>query len=262
MSSKPTVQEIKHLKSLASVPNQPKVSAGINKNATLTIYQDFCIAKGIQDQVITTIKGKTSQLMTYPSHYCLISDCKMKPSLNLYYQVKDLRLDNVVIFLIKWYKLYLTDIELENLKSLNSRYCKMIDDVLHLRFVDFSMLKLPCSDYAKQAEISEERVDFATTCAIHYGLNTGMLIRYIKGEYVFESRNADAILTSVSPHINNKDCQHIKRIINQSCPSQLNFEEEYENKHVVLRKGNQHAFLQYPEVKAKAMNKEERNSHI
>jgi hypothetical protein len=64
MSSKPTVQGIKHLESLASVPNQPKVSAGIEKNATLANYQDSCIAKGIQDQVITTVKGKTSQPMT------------------------------------------------------------------------------------------------------------------------------------------------------------------------------------------------------
>jgi hypothetical protein len=31
---------------------------------------------------------------------------------------------------------------------------------------------------------------------------------------------------------------------------------------VVLQKGNQHTFLQHPEVTAKAMNKEERNSHV
>jgi hypothetical protein len=262
MSSKPTVQEIKHLESLTSIPNQPKVSAGIDKNEILANYQDSWIAKGIQDQVITAVKGKTSQPMTYPSHYQLIFNCKIKPSLNLYYRVKDLRLDNVVIFLVKWYKLYLTDIELDNLKSLNSRYCEMIDDVLRLRSVDFSMVKLPHLDYAKQTEISEERVDLATTCAIHYGLSTGMVIRYIKGEYVGKSRNADVILTSVSPHINNKDCQHIKCTINQGCLSQLNFEEEYKNKHAVLRKGNQHTFLQHPEVRAKAMNKEERNSHV
>jgi hypothetical protein len=170
-------------------------------------------------------------------------------------------LDNVVIFLVKWYTLYLTDIELENLKSLNSRYCDMINDILHLRFIDFSTVKLPCLDYAEQTEISEERVDLATACAIHYGLKTGMVICYIKGEYVGESRNADTIFTSISPHINNKDCQDIKRIINQGCLSQLNFKEEYKNKHAVLWKGNQHTFLQRPEVTAKAMNKEERNSH-
>jgi hypothetical protein len=103
----------------------------------------------------------------------------------------------------------------------------MVDDVLCLRFVDFSMLKLPCLNYAEQTKISEERVDLATTCAIDYGLNTGMVICYIKGEYVGENRNADAILESVSPHINKEDCQHIKQIINQGCLSHLNFKEEY-----------------------------------
>jgi hypothetical protein len=102
----------------------------------------------------------------------------------------------------------------------------MIGDVLHLRFVDFSTLKLPCLDYAKQTETSEKRIYLATACAIYYRLNMGMIICYIKGEYVGKSRNADTILASVSPHINFKDCQHIKQIINQGCPSQLNFEEE------------------------------------
>ncbi len=110
----------------------------------------------------------------------------------------------------------------------------MIDDILHLKFVDFSMLKLLCLNCAKQTEISDDRFDLATACAIHYRLDTGMVIRYIKGEYIGESRDSDAILASVSPYINNKDCQHIKRIINQGCPSQLDFEEEYENKHAVL----------------------------
>ena len=84
----------------------------------------------------------------------------------------------------------------------------------------------------------------------------------MKGEYVGESRDANAILRAVSQHINEDDCRHIERIINQGCPSFLNFEERYENKHAVLRRGNQTTFLQYPEVTAKAVNKEEKNSHI
>jgi hypothetical protein len=48
----------------------------------------------------------------------------------------------------------------------------------------------------------------------------------------------------------------------QGCPSHLDFEEAYDNKHMVLRKGNQQTFLQFPEVTAKAMNKEEKNSHV
>ena len=85
---------------------------------------------------------------------------------------------------------------------------------------------------------------------------------FIKREYVGESRDANAILSAVSHLISNKDCGRIKHIINQGCPSHLDFEEDYDNKHAVLQKGNQQTFLQHPNVTAKAMNKEEKNSHV
>ncbi len=66
----------------------------------------------------------------------------------------------------------------------------------------------------------------------------------------------------MSPYIKEEDCKHIKCIINQGCPSYLDFEEDYKNKHTVLCKGNQHTFLWHPDVTVKAMNKEERNSHV
>ena len=77
-----------------------------------------------------------------------------------------------------------------------------------------------------------------------------------------ESRDAERILAAVFPYISIKDCQHIIRIIYQGCPSWLDFEEEYENKHAFLQRGNQQTFLEHPEVSAKAMNKEEKNSHV
>ena len=52
----------------------------------------------------------------------------------------------------------------------------MVDDVLRLRQIDFSEIKLPRYDYANQTKISHERVDLATACAIHYGLNTSMVV--------------------------------------------------------------------------------------
>ena len=107
-----------------------------------------------------------------------------------------------------------------------------------------------------------KRVNLATACAIHYGLNTGMVVRYLKGKLVGESRDVDKILEKVSPYINEVDCKHIKWIINQGCWSNVNFEEDYNNKHMVLQKGDQQTFLQFPEVTAKAMNKEKKNSHV
>ncbi len=84
----------------------------------------------------------------------------------------------------------------------------------------------------------------------------------MKSEYFGESRDADAIIKKVSPYIDDIDCKHIKRVINLGCPSHINFEEDYDNKHKVLQKGNQQTILQFPEVTTKAKNKEEKNSHV
>jgi hypothetical protein len=169
----------------------------------------------------------------------------------------------VVIFVIRWPGvLFLMADNLERLESLNRIYRKMIDDVQQLQFIDFTSLKLLRLDYAEQTEISGKRVDQATACAIHYGLIPGMVIRFLMGEYVGKTRDSAAILAEVSPHINKEGCEHIKRIIDQGCLSHLHFEEEYENKHLALWKGSQHTFLLHPKVTAKAMNKEEKNSHV
>ena len=82
-------------------------------------------------------------------------------------------------------------------------------------------------------------------CAIYYGLNTGMVVRYLKGQYIGESRDANKILEKVSPYIDEVDCEHIKRIINQGCPSHIDFEEDYDNKHMVLGKGTSKPFFNF-----------------
>jgi hypothetical protein len=118
------------LESLASVSNQEKVSVGIDKNSILSEYQNSCITKGFTNQATTIAKGEIQPTPSYPLHHRLIADCKMKPSSSLYYQVRDLRLDNVMIFLVKSYELYFTESELVNLKCVNKMYREMIDDVL------------------------------------------------------------------------------------------------------------------------------------
>jgi hypothetical protein len=185
-TSKNEITNTPTFEAVALTANQPKVSVGIDKNLILSNYEEFCILKGITNQVSTIIKGEN--LPTYPSHYHLIANCKMKPSLDLYYWAKELHFDNVVIFVIRWPGvLYLTANNLESLKSLNRHYCEMIDNIQRLQFVNFLPLKMPRLDYPEQTSISSKRVDLATACAIHYGLDVGMVIRYLKGEYVGES---------------------------------------------------------------------------
>ena len=79
----------------------------------------------------------------------------MKPSRNHQYGIKDLRLDNIVVFLIKnQEETYLTDGDVNSHTGVGRMYQEMIDNVLQLRHIVFSKLKLARLDYAKQTEIS------------------------------------------------------------------------------------------------------------
>jgi hypothetical protein len=187
--------EGKYTSAILPTEHSLKISFGINKNSILSKYQASCIEKGIHSEVSTAVKGETSSSPPpYPSHHCLISESRMKPSWNLQYRVKDLHFDNVVIFLIKNKETYLTNEDINNLKNISNMHRDMVNDVMRLRSIDYSKLKLPRFDYTNQTKISQERVNLATACAIHYGLNTGMVVRYLKGEYIGESRDADVII--------------------------------------------------------------------
>jgi hypothetical protein len=101
-----------------------------------------------------------------------------------------------------------------------------------------------------------------TAGLVHYGLHPGMFIRYLKGEYVGESRDPDQILCKVLSRISKEDAIHIRRILMQGCSARLVLEEKSKNKLSVIKKGNQQTFLAHPEFAAKTMNKEERYSHL
>jgi hypothetical protein len=153
--------------------------------------------------------------------------------------VRDLSIKNVLVFLIKNHKLYLSSQDLENLKAVSELYNEMISDILELRSVIFLSLKNPRLNYAEQQNIRHQRVLLATTSLIYYGLHPGMLIRYLKGEYVGESRDSDWVLREVSSRISAEDANHIRRILMQGCPAKLLLKEESLNQLSVIKKGNQ-----------------------
>ncbi len=243
--------------------DRPKVSVGIKKNKILSNYELSCMSKGITSQVsASTNKGENQPLQSYPSNFNLIKECTMKPSLDHQYQVDGLHLDNVVIFIVKNYESYLSSKDLDNLKQVNASYSAMILDIERLPHLNFSLLKKPRLDYSTQECISQDRVNLATACLIHYGLHPGMMIQYLKGEYVGKSRDVQKIINKVTPFVCKTDIAHIKRVLTQGCPSCLVFDEARENKLFVTQKRNQHTFLQHPEVAKKTVNKIEKNNHV
>ena len=168
----------------------------------------------------------------------------------------------MLVFIVKHYEAYLSSQDLSSPKQVNALFKEMISDVIELRSIDFSPLKIPRLNYADQQSICPHRVSLATAGLIHYGLHPGMLVRYLKGEYVGESRDHVKVLNEVSSRISIKDANHIKRILTLGCPAKLVLEEESSNKLSVIKKGNQQTFLAHPEVAVKTMNKEERYSHL
>jgi hypothetical protein len=138
----------------------------------------------------------------------------------------------------------------------------MTTNICRLKNLDFSVLKHPRIGYADQKEIQALNVNLATAGIIHYSLHLGMLIRYIKGEYVGETRDVSQIIKDVLPHINKSDVAHINRILTKGHPSYVNFEEASDVKSLIIEKGNHATLKMYPETIFKTMNKEEKNSHL
>jgi hypothetical protein len=218
--------------------SDPKLLQKIDKNAIIDNYDENCKKIGCSGQVTTIKKGEPAEPpITYPSIYKLVPDCLMKPSDNHQYQVMDLVLDNIIVCVLRPQESYLSPNDVENLSSINSLYREMVHDIMRLKGMDFLKLREPRIGYAKQEKIQQSRVDMATAAMIHYSLQPGMLIQYVKGKYVGENRDVLQVLNDVSPYVDDVDAKHIERILTQGCPSQINFEETLDMKMTIIEKG-------------------------
>ena len=95
-------------------------------------------------------------------------------------------------------------------------------------------------------------------CVIHYGLDFGLVTRYLGGEYTGAGRDVDATLEEIGPHIDPSDFDHIKRLSTQGCPFHFVYQESRLNKMTLLWRGNQKSVLDYPDIFQKTMIKEGR----
>ena len=223
------------------------LSKTIDKNAIIAKYDKDCHRMGYTNQVTTANKGERTHPPTiYPSTYQLVRGCSMKPDKNHQYRVQDLRIKNVIVIVLKFVDGFLSDVCIKKLHCLNSLFNEMATDVCKLSTLDFSSLREPRIGYADQLEIQMSRIDMATAGIIHYSLHPGMLIHFVKGEYVGESRDASQIINDVSPYIKRDDVDHIHRIITNGCPSHIDFKEASDMKAFIIEKGNQATFAKYP----------------
>jgi len=128
--------------------------------------------------------------------------------------------------------------------------------------IDFSPLREPRYNYELQKEISQHRVDMASAAMIHFGLEIGKVMRYMKGEYTGANRDVKRTLAAVKGHITDDDYNHLKRILINGCPSRLNFDETLHNKLRMINRGNSKSFNEHPDLVRETLNKEDKYSHI
>ncbi len=88
---------------------------------------------GYPNQVTTANKGEPTHPPTiYPSIYQLVYGCSMKPDKNHQYRVQDLRIENIIVIVLKFVDGFLSNVCIKKLHCLNSLFNEMATDVRKL----------------------------------------------------------------------------------------------------------------------------------
>ena len=239
------------------------------KNTILDAYQ---LKHGPKNgkPIITTKTGEPTQSSTIiPSISNLVTAPIMRPNIRRVYRVKDLDIYNVLVIALRHQgilkRVYDYAIEEEDYRSMclvSKRFAKVTIETKRLLSVDFTPLRHPRIGYANQTEVSLERVDMMAAAMIHYGLNPGMLVRYLGGEYTGAYRDIKMLKEKLMPHVPVDDMSQIMRILTSGCPADFALEESAASKALMIKRGNQKNFVMNEEKVRKTVNKEDRFSHL
>jgi hypothetical protein len=209
--------------------------------------------------IITKKKGKLDH--NEPLQSLASSRQGMKPSTNKYYQVKELTIYNVVTMVIQEYVAFSKN-ELLNIHLLNTNFAKMIPKLQRWLQIDLSMLRESRLNYKSQMQIDPHQVCMANAAVAHFGLDPGRFVRWMGGKYTGQHQDTHSTLAAVRGHVLADDYAHMKRILLDGCPAQLNFEEPLSNKTKMIKHGNSRSFNNNTSLVLKTMNKEDRYSHL
>jgi len=141
-------------------------------------------------------------------------------------------------------------------------FVSLIPKITRWLTVDFSSLCEPRYNYEQQEQIDPQRIEMASEAMVHFGLDPGKFVQWMGGEYTGYHRDVKKTLIAVHPHVTDKDYDHIERILLDGCLAELKFTEPLSNKLEMIRRGNSKSFNDHPELIKKAMNKEDRYSHL
>ena len=81
-----------------------------------------------------------------------------------------------------------------------------------------------------------QKVDMPTELGTRSGLDPGISVRIQGGEYSGASKNAENILKAVQSVVSLFGSDHIKRILTQGCPFELQFGEDKTHKSIAIKR--------------------------
>jgi hypothetical protein len=145
------------------------------KKSILTAYQDKFCSK-YPESIESRKKGKISE-------DTFLHCTRMRPSLNKWYQVRDLHLYNIITTIIKECRVSLSSEDRSNLCLVNRDFANIVPKVLCWLQVDFTSLCDPRLEYKQQDHINPHRVEMASMAMINFGLDPGKFVRFLSGEY-------------------------------------------------------------------------------
>ena len=148
------------------------------------------------------------------------------------------------------------------IEQVNQRLGRLVPKHLYWSNIDTSSLREQRLDYANQKRIDPHRVDMASAQFIRSGGDPDKLVRFCSQEYILAHLDRQGILKRIKEHISTEDFDHIDRILYDGCPAELSFDEENQSRLRSLERGNQPTYLRNPTKVLKAINKEDKNSHL
>jgi hypothetical protein len=96
----------------------------------------------------------------------------------------------------------------------------------------------------------------------HFGLDLRRFVRWMGGKNTCQHQDGHSTLAVVRGHVLANDYAHMKRILLDRCPAQLNFEEPLSNKIEMIDRGSSKSFNDNTNLVLNTMNKEDQYSHL
>jgi hypothetical protein len=96
----------------------------------------------------------------------------------------------------------------------------------------------------------------------HFGLDPGRFAGWMGGKYTDQHQDTHSTLAAVRGHVSADGYKHMKQILLDGCPAQLDLEEHLSNKIEMIKRGNSKSFCNNTTMVLRTMNKKDRYGHL